>query len=70
MKYLLIEIQTGNDGKISNIVTSHDTKPEAETKYHQVLAAAATSNTKYHSAVMLNEKGEWEKGETYDHSEE
>lgn len=68
MKYLVIEIQTLADGTVANLVTAHNTLADAETKYHQVLAAAVKSNTKYHSSIIITEKGEWLKGETYDHS--
>lgn len=68
MKYLVIEIQTSTDGSVSQIVTVHSTKQEAEQKFHQILSYAAVSDFAYHSAVILNSKGEWEKGETYDHT--
>lgn len=68
MKYLVIEIQTTAGGSVAQIVTIHDTKAEAEQKYHQVLSFAAVSELAYHSVVILNAKGEWEKGETYDHT--
>lgn len=68
MKYLVIEIQTTADGSVSQIVTVHSTKQEAEQKFHQILSYAAASDLAYHSAVILNAKGEWEKGETYDHT--
>ena len=68
MKYLVIEIQTTAGGSVAQIVTIHDTKAEAEQKYHQVLSYAAVSDLAYHSVVILNAKGEWEKGETYNHT--
>ena len=68
MKYLVIEIQTLMDGTVANIVTAYDTLADAESKMHQILAAAAKSNTKYHSAIILTERGEWWKGESYDHT--
>lgn len=68
MKYLVIEIQTAADGAIAQLVTTHDTKAAAEQKYHQILSFAAVSDLAYHSVVILNGKGEWEKGETYDHT--
>ena len=67
MKYLVIEIQTTEGGSVAQIVTIHDTLAEAEQKYHQVLSYAAVSSLKYHSVVILNSKGEWHKGETYEH---
>ena len=57
MKYLVIEIQANWDGAVGNIVTSHDTRAEAESKYHSVLAAAAVSGIMKHSAVIMDEEG-------------
>lgn len=68
MKYIVIEIQTTEGGSVAQLVTIHDTKSEAEQKFHQVLSYAAVSDLAYHSVVILNSKGEWEKGESYAHS--
>lgn len=57
MKYIVIEIQANWDGTVGNIVTSHDTRAEAESKYHYVLAAAAVSNIMKHTAVIMDEEG-------------
>lgn len=67
MKYIVIEIQTTAGGSVAQLVTIHDTKAEAEQKFHQILSYAAVSDLTYHSVVILNSKGEWEKGETYVH---
>ena len=56
MKYLVIEIQTNADGKVSNLVHSYDDRNEAESKFHAVLSAAAISALPVHScALMSNE---------------
>lgn len=57
MKYLVIEIQTSWDGTVGNIVTAHDTREQAESKYHAVLSAAAISTIMKHSAVIMDEEG-------------
>ena len=57
MKYLVIELQTNAEGHVGNIITAHDTKLEAEAKYHTVLAAAAASSVVQHGAVMLTNTG-------------
>lgn len=71
MKYLVIELQTAKDGSVAHLETVYDTKAEAEQKYHQILSYAAVSGETLscHSAVILTNKGEWYKGEPYDHSE-
>lgn len=67
MKYLIMEIQTAADGSVSHLVTDHGSKSEAEQKYHQVLSYAAVSNCAFHSAVMLTDRGDWIKSETFEH---
>lgn len=52
--YVVVELQTMKDGKVANIVTQHDTRSEAESKFHSVLAAAATSGLPVHGAVLVN----------------
>ena len=52
--YVVVELQTTKDGKVANIVTQHDTRSEAESKFHSVLAAAAISGLPVHGAVLMN----------------
>lgn len=65
--YLVIEIQKTNNGSLSAITTTHESRDEAEQKYHTVLAYAAVSSVNVHSAVMLDDTGMRIKGETYYH---
>ena len=57
MKYLVLEIQTNADGTVGNLVTAYDTRNEAESAYHTVLAAAALSSIPCHAAVLLTSEG-------------
>lgn len=57
MKYLVIEIQTSEEGMVGNIVYSFDSWYEAQSKYHSVLASAAISLVPIHSAAMLTNAG-------------
>ena len=66
MKYLVIELQ-GTGESVSNIVTTHDTINEAESKYHQILGAAAVSSIPVHAAVILTDEGHSMKHECYKH---
>lgn len=70
MKYIVIEIQTTHDGSVSHIENVYDSRNDAEQKFHQILSYAAVSNLRYHSAVILNDCGEWIKGETYSKNQE
>ena len=54
--YIVIELQKNAEGVVSNIVTSHETLAEAESKYYSVLAAAAVSEIPVHSAVIVSEE--------------
>lgn len=67
--YLVMEIQKSNKGQVSQIVTSHAERAEAENKYHTVLAYAAVSPVDVHSAVMLTDEGDMVKKETYYHGQ-
>lgn len=55
--FIVVELQKNAEGVVSNIVTDHATLPEAESKYHSVLAAAAVSELPCHSAVLVSEEG-------------
>ena len=55
--YIVIELQKHADGKLTNLVTVHATKEEAESKYHTILSFAAVSELPKHSATILNEDG-------------
>lgn len=54
--FSIIEIQTDN-GRTAHLCQTADTKEEAMSKYHMVLASAAVSEVDYHSCVVLNEMG-------------
>lgn len=67
---VIIEIQHFKNGTIGVdkwVETDHD---EAEALYHTKLSVAAKSTVFEHSVVMLNERGERVKGETYRHEVE
>ena len=55
--FIVVELQKSGEGQVANIVTAHETQLEAESKYHQVLSAAAVSQLPCHSAVLVSEEG-------------
>ena len=67
--FIVIELQK-NEEQVTNLVTTHATAYEAESKYHQILSAAAISEIGTHSAIMLTDTGEYLKSEHYTHSSE
>ena len=69
MKYLVIEIQN-TGAQISNIVTAHETRNDADSKYYSVLAAAAISEVPVHAAALLTEEGRCLKNDYYNHTKE
>ncbi len=68
--YIVLELQTSNDGTIGNIITKHDTLQEAESKYYAILSAAALSDVPVHSAVILDNTGMSYGQRAYRHEEE
>ena len=56
MKYYIVEIQN-NNGTFAHIVHTADTRMEAESRYHQVLAAAAISSLTSHAAILFSHEG-------------
>lgn len=65
MKYIVMEIQTSDS--VATIIQDYPEKPEAESRYHAILSAAAISAVPKHGAVMLTDEGERLKGECYYH---
>lgn len=63
--YIVIEIQTSNT--VTTLVNSYEDRNQAESKYHQILTAAALSSVPKHSAVLMNDVGQTIKNETYIH---
>jgi hypothetical protein len=55
--FIVIELQKDTDGMVSNLVTSHETLAEAESKYYSILANAAISVVPTHSAIIVSEEG-------------
>lgn len=66
MKFLVMEIQKIGD-VVTNLVTSHDTLADAESKYYAVLSAAAISTVEVHSAILICEDGKPLKHESFRH---
>lgn len=64
--FIIIELQT-TKGQTANIVTTRETKDEAMSAYHSILAAAAISNVEYHTAVVMDEQGRYLARECYVH---
>ena len=64
--YIVIELQT-TKGETSSIVTTKPSKNEAMSAFHSIMAAAAISNVEYHTAVVMDRKGQYIAKECYEH---
>jgi hypothetical protein len=69
MLYVVIELQKNGDS-IANIVTTHETRNEADSKFFSVLSAAAISTVEKHACSLLTEDGICIRSEAYEHSTE
>lgn len=67
MKYIVIELQKNKEGVVSNIVTSHNTLAEAESKFYTILSYAAVNDVPVHSAIIVSEEGFPVKYQCYKH---
>lgn len=68
MLFIVIEVQS--DGTTaSTLVNSYADRNQAESKFHQILTAAAVSSVPIHSAVLMTDRGKTLKTETYTHEE-
>lgn len=63
--YIVLEIQTTST--VATLVNAYEDCNQAESKYHQILTAAALSSVPKHSAVLMNDVGQTIKNETYIH---
>lgn len=57
MNYVVIEIQTNDNGSVGTLVSAYDDRNAAESKFHTVLAAAAVSQLPCHGAVLVTQEG-------------
>lgn len=65
--FIVMEIQTSDT--VSTLVDSFEERNDAESKYHQILSAAAISTVPKHGAVMLTDEGTRLKNECYIHEQ-
>ncbi len=68
--YIVIEIQTNQDGTVGNFAWSFDNEAQAQQKYHTVLAYAAVSGLPCHTCMILCNDGQQVAWTCYKHPEE
>ncbi len=69
MVYVVMEVQSDN-ATAATLINSYTNRNEAESKFHQILGAAAISTVPTHSAVLLTDTGKVLKSESYAHKTE
>lgn len=67
--YIILEMQTNGEQTACLVHTAQD-RQQAESVYHQVLAAAAISSVEIHGAALLTEYGYLLQRDAYEHKEE
>lgn len=67
MTFIVIELQTNNDGTVSNLVYAYTDRGQAEQKYHLILSSAAVSALPAHAAVLLTGDGRTIASQCYRH---
>ena len=65
--FIIIEIQKDAAGKVATVVTTKETRHQADAEFHRVLAAAALSELPVHGAAMLSDDGYPIRNESYRH---
>lgn len=66
MIFYVIELQSSSTGAV--ISFAFNNQPDAEAKYHELLAIAAKSAVAKHGAMLISEDGFVVKEEFYDHT--
>lgn len=69
MVFIVMEVQSNNE-TAATLINSYTNRNEAESKFHQILGAAAISAVPTHSAVLMTDTGKALKSETYTHKAE
>lgn len=64
--YIIVEIQKTGD-QVATLVNTAATINQAESVYHQILAAAAISQVPLHSAILMTDAGTPLRYESYSH---
>lgn len=68
--YIVIELQTYDNGTVGNFVFAFSNYYDAEAKYHTLLSVAAVSALPVHAVAMITNAGHMIKSEYYRHGEE
>ncbi len=67
MRYLVIEIQTDENGIVGNLVYSYDSKEAAESAYLAKRTSALGSTVNIHTVMWIDNRGRTYETKTYIH---
>lgn len=70
MKYLVVELQTFENGSMSTPTYSYDDRLSAEAKYYSILSAATKSALPVHACVLMTNDGRPLMNQCYTHKVE
>lgn len=70
MKYLVTEIQTFENGTVSNPTYAYDNENSALAKYFSILSAAAISKLPTHACMLFTNSGITLRSEFFEHKAE
>lgn len=70
MKYLVVELQTFENGNMSTPAYAYDDRLSAEAKYYSVLSVATKSALPVHACVLMTSDGRPLMNKAYTHAVE
>lgn len=68
--YIILENQTTSDGVVNTLVTTKETRNEADAEFHRILSFAAVSDLPSHAAILMTGDGIPLRNECYKHDAE
>lgn len=68
IKYIIIEMQTDNNGNTAVLQDIKADENEADSVYHLKLSSAAVSNVPLHAVIMITNEGTYKQSKYYRHA--
>lgn len=68
--YIVLETQTNSEGQVATLINQYEDEFAVDSKFHQILASAATSDIPIHTTFILTDDGRAIRAESYKHTDE